>query len=128
MSKSKWISGFVAVLILMLAVPVVSGHGGRWSGMDPEIRFNGQTLNVVVEWPEHHTCEIDGEIDIKVEVDKKAHVIFIGESSGTFECEGGTEEITLKTMTVLKETKKKDSIRIRAKLAVEAPVTILREY
>jgi len=121
MSNLKWIVGALVVVVALTSVSVAHG-GGRWRGADPELKVNGNTINVWVEWPEEFTCEIADDIDIKIEIDKKAEVVFIGESSEIFDCleddddSNDDDEVNVRTITELKDSKKKGIIKIKGKL------------
>lgn len=86
MKRLKWMAGASALLALLVIAPV-HGKGGRWSGIDPEVRVNNDTINVWIEWPEDQTCLIDGLIDVDIWHPKKADVQLISESYDVFPCD-----------------------------------------
>jgi hypothetical protein len=76
----KWVVCGSTLLAMLAVVPIVQG-GGRWRGIDPELKYGGHTINVWVEWPEEYTCAIDGAIAMDI---KAPGATLVGESTGTF--------------------------------------------
>jgi hypothetical protein len=95
----KLMAAFSAIFVMMLAVPIA--HGGRWSGTDPIVDVNGQRINVYIEWPTEHNCDV-GDINITILLPLLGDSNFVGESSDRFRCpEGGRN--TVRTYTQLQQ-------------------------
>lgn len=117
----KWIVSAI-VLVSMLTVPaVVFGHGGRWSGMDPDFVVDGHQYNVTIYWPSHHSCNIEGPIKFVIRAPGGE---FGSESEGEFSCSIADEtqsvtsqgEISLETKTRFLSKSKRGPIMITAGL------------
>lgn len=115
MKKTKWMIAASMMLVVLAGVSVVHG-GGRWSGVDPEFTVDESYINVWVEWPEEHTCNLDETIEFEIKYGKKAKVKFVAESKDSFECSDGSTT-TIKTNTNLKKDKKlgDNELRLKAK-------------
>lgn len=98
--RIKLLAGASAIMAALVVAPVVYG-GGRWSGMDPELRVNGEKVNVWVEWPTDMTCEV-GNIKVQVLAPLLANVQLVSESSGSFTCPDGTTR-RLETHTTIEK-------------------------
>ncbi len=85
-----------ALLVVMVAAGVAHG-GGRWSGIDPVLRVNGDRINIWVEWPTEHTCDIK-DMDVLAVVPLLADAELVAESAERFRCDNG-RKITLQTNT-----------------------------
>lgn len=96
--RIKWLAGASAMVLALAVVPVVYG-GGRWSGMDPELRVNGQKVNVWVEWPTDMTCAVE-DIKVLVLVPLLVDVQLVSESSELITCPDGTTK-SLQTHTTI---------------------------
>jgi hypothetical protein len=89
---------------MLLSVSVAYG-GLRWSGIDPEVSLDGQTLNVTAQWHSEDLCSVDGDVLINIYVPFDTVVSPIIESSA--DCNVNGEDVTLQTITELIETDSK---------------------
>ncbi len=119
-NNAKWLIGMAGVLVLMAAVPLTTeAHGRRWSGADPALIVNGQTVNLYVEWETGHACDIRGPVELKVLTPKGADTEFLFESNDAFDCDGdGNADTVITTNTVVKEGRG-DNIVVFAKFRGE---------
>ncbi len=69
--------------------------------MDPEVRVNGQKVNVWVEWPTEMTCAVE-DIKVQVLVPLLANVQLVSESSEVFPCPDGTTRRLQTHTTILR--------------------------
>jgi hypothetical protein len=78
-------------------------------------------LNVRVEWDRDYTCDIEGPIEIVVQVPARSNVKFLGESVERFDCDGdGRPESSLATETRIEESDSRGR-RVHVGSLVEAP-------
>lgn len=122
--KLKWVAGVCSLVAVFAAVPAVYG-GLRWTGIDPEVDVDEDTLNVRVEWPEEYSCSISNPVLIVVTVPNKAEYSPVRESSGSFDC--GPEESEISTHTLVVEQGKADIVHVSAWLRASErfPVRVL---
>ena len=100
-----------ALLVLFFSVAVA--HAGlRWSGIDPVLSVNKDTVSFLIEWPEHSTCLLDEQIDVDIWYPEGADVALVSESHGEFQCETAENGVLqLSTDTDLKAGTKSDPNR-----------------
>ncbi len=78
----KWVSAtMLSLLLLLVAVPVAYG-GGRWRGIDPELKVNGHRVNIVIAVPPGTWCELDKAIEVSVLMPDLDQAFFVAESTG----------------------------------------------
>jgi hypothetical protein len=118
------ISAMLAMLVLLLAVPPIVHGGGRWSGIDPVLSYEGKTVNIWVEWPEEYTCSLSGLITMQVNA---PGATLISESKDTFACADGSSN-TIETKTTVINSGKKGYLQVMkvvAKATQTFPVNVL---
>ena len=107
----KLIVAVSTMLAMFAAAPVVYG-GISWTGIDPIFMVNDQKFNVKIEYPSAFDCDIDGLVEVRVEVPQNAKTQFIAESSGNL------SGCTQKTRTKIVENKNlKDRVNIMARIS-----------
>jgi hypothetical protein len=89
--RLKWMIGVAAVFVLLLSVPATTEAGRRYSGADPILMLDGHKINISVEWPSDHDCNITGPIKIEAVVPKGMGYEFDSESIASH---GGCEQQT----------------------------------
>ncbi len=97
----KWMVIPSALMLLLLSMGVVNA-GGRWSGIDPVLIIDGETVNIWIEWEEKNTCLVDS-VDVFVEVPEGMSVELISESAETFACDRDFA-YNISTLTTLSST------------------------
>ncbi|MCI0438808.1 MAG: hypothetical protein L0177_06710 [Chloroflexi bacterium] len=99
MTALRWLVAVVALVGTLAAVTGLAQAGGRWSGIDPELRVNGDRINIWVEWPTEYTCDIE-DMDVLAVVPLLADAELVAESAEKFRCDNG-RRVTLQTNTSL---------------------------
>jgi hypothetical protein len=94
----KWMAIVPALLIMLLSVSVAYG-GLRWSGIDPEVTLDGQTLNVTAQWHSDDLCSVGSDVLINIYYPAGVNVGKVAESSA--ECDIDGVIVTLQTFTAL---------------------------
>jgi hypothetical protein len=95
----KWVACGSTLLAMPAVVPVVSGDGLGWTGIDPILRANGHKMNIWVEWPTGRECDIDGPISMQV----RGKAVLLAESRQAFKC--GLHLNTVLTKTTVEDVK-----------------------
>lgn len=97
--RLKWLSIVSAIMVMLLAVPVVDG-GRRWTGSDPVIRYGGHTVNIWVEWPSEHNCDIQGPIYLQYNAPGAR---LVSDSSVGSGCNNGSNNV-IRTQSVVNDS------------------------
>lgn len=125
MSNLKWLVGVGFLLLLLFAsASQADARGGRWSGIDPEIRVNGQQVNVRVEWPTRYNCTVE-ETKVRFLVPKDSDHALIAESNDLLQCnDGGFTRLETESRIDEKFDHNMVSVRAKVKASESFPVRV----